>query len=208
MKRSNVEQRNNILIASIKIFSEKGLNGATIRAVAKSANVNSALIYYYFDNKYTLFIESIKFILRGFFGELEKEFNNFKTGEERINFLINGIFKYYTNYPERMQLISAVFVMYDNILRKIIRQFIREQAVMPPQVIADGIASGELRNINPIQAWWTILGSCMLSMKLHQITHKNKFISDVCPFPDIDEIKNGLLQIICYGINKPKKGLK
>ena len=44
-----------ILDAAKKEFAEKGFDGARIDQIAATANVNKQLIYYYFDNKDTLF---------------------------------------------------------------------------------------------------------------------------------------------------------
>jgi len=47
----NNEARERILKASVKIFAEKGFDGARMDSIAKTAGVNKALIYYYFKSK-------------------------------------------------------------------------------------------------------------------------------------------------------------
>ena len=43
--------RDRIIKASIRLFSEKGFHGTRVNEIAESANVNKALIYYYFKSK-------------------------------------------------------------------------------------------------------------------------------------------------------------
>ena len=45
------EAKERIIAASIKLFSEKGFDGTRVNEIAESADVNKALIYYYFENK-------------------------------------------------------------------------------------------------------------------------------------------------------------
>lgn len=58
------EARQRILDASLKIFSEKGFEGARMDAIAIKAGVNKALIYYYFKNKRDLLDRLIGDFLR------------------------------------------------------------------------------------------------------------------------------------------------
>ena len=47
----NNESKERILSASIKLFSEKGFDATRVNEIAETANVNKALIYYYFKSK-------------------------------------------------------------------------------------------------------------------------------------------------------------
>lgn len=64
--RFESEQKTRLLDTAVRIFGEKGYQGATIRGLGRAARVNSALLYYYYENKHNLFMESIRMILRGF----------------------------------------------------------------------------------------------------------------------------------------------
>lgn len=44
-----------LLDAAIAVFSEKGFDGARVDEIAARANVNKAMLYYYFDSKEKLF---------------------------------------------------------------------------------------------------------------------------------------------------------
>jgi len=45
---------------ALELFARRGFSSVTIKDIAKSANINSALLYYYFDSKEDLFKSSIE----------------------------------------------------------------------------------------------------------------------------------------------------
>lgn len=55
--KEKTENRDKILIAAKKEFSEKGFSGARMGAISKRAGVNQALLHYYFENKEKLYME-------------------------------------------------------------------------------------------------------------------------------------------------------
>ncbi|MGC8887443.1 MAG: TetR/AcrR family transcriptional regulator [Verrucomicrobiia bacterium] len=205
MRQINARRGAKILMAAVEVFAKKGLKGATIRAIGKRAGVNSALIYYYYGNKQTLFIESIKYILRGFFEQLESELKRYETAEERLAFLVNGIFNYYARNPQRLRLMGVVLVMHSELVGKVIRQFLRERSSLPLQVVAEGIAMGQLRRANPVQVWWTVLGACMLSIKMHQVVNNKSGEYGGFEFPSVEESRSQIIQLLCYGLKNNGK---
>ena len=50
-KTTGSEARERIINAAIELFSRKGYDATTVNDIAGAANVNKALIYYYFKNK-------------------------------------------------------------------------------------------------------------------------------------------------------------
>ena len=200
MLRENAEQRDLLMKAAIKIFAERGLDGTTIRAVAAEAKVNSALIYYYFDNKQSLFEESIKYIMRGFFDRLAKNLKSFSSGKERLEYLVNCIFDYYCEFPERMHLMSVMIVMHLELMRKILRQFLRERSALPLHIISEGIEARQLKKINPLQAWWIILGTCMFTIKMRQVVDGKNVVMGNFAVPEIAESRRQILEILESGL--------
>lgn len=52
------------MLAALNLFSERDVSTVTIKEIAAAANVNSALIYYYFDDKEHLFRAALGFAVR------------------------------------------------------------------------------------------------------------------------------------------------
>jgi len=53
------QSRATILQAAIQEFARRGMAGARIDAIAETAKVNKALLYYYFEDKETLYGASL-----------------------------------------------------------------------------------------------------------------------------------------------------
>jgi AcrR family transcriptional regulator len=54
------DTRGEILAAARETFASKGFEGTSMRAVARAAEVDAALVHHYFDGKESLFIEAME----------------------------------------------------------------------------------------------------------------------------------------------------
>jgi AcrR family transcriptional regulator len=59
-KRSGVKTKEKVLNAAVKVFSAHGYQGASIRAIAKTAGISIGGVYLYFRNKEELYLNLIK----------------------------------------------------------------------------------------------------------------------------------------------------
>jgi AcrR family transcriptional regulator len=59
-RQDGVQAREAILAAARRQFGEQGYEGATMRAIAREAGVDPALVAYYFGSKSGLFVESLR----------------------------------------------------------------------------------------------------------------------------------------------------
>lgn len=83
MKREkDTEER--ILNAAKTIFQEKGMAGARMQEIADKAEINKALLHYYFRSKEKLFQKIFQDIIYNFLMPILKEFNTNKPLEVKI----------------------------------------------------------------------------------------------------------------------------
>lgn len=61
-----------LLEAALQVFAEKGLEGASMRAIARAANCDASLLYYYFENKEAVFSAILDQRLPAFAASLRK----------------------------------------------------------------------------------------------------------------------------------------
>lgn len=83
MKDSNAEQ--SILNAAITIFQKKGMAGARMQEIADEANINKAMLHYYFRNKQLLFEAVFMQAFQKFAPHINSIFNSDATVFEKIN---------------------------------------------------------------------------------------------------------------------------
>src|SRR5580698_10362370 len=55
----NVDTRGEIIEAAQRVFAAKGYDGTSMRAVAREAGVDPALVHHYFDGKASLFVDAM-----------------------------------------------------------------------------------------------------------------------------------------------------
>ncbi len=55
----NVDTRGEIVEAATRVFAAKGYDGTSLRAVAREAGVDPALVHHYFDGKASLFVAAM-----------------------------------------------------------------------------------------------------------------------------------------------------
>ena len=184
MARSDSEQRQKILDAAVAVFAEHGWKGATTRLVGRTAGVNSALLYYYFEDKHTMFVEAIRMVLGGFLDHLAERRKPFVGARERLTFLVDGLFDYYTAHRDRMRLMGLAFAMHGDLLGQALSGFLRARALVPLEILAEGVKRGDLRTGNPIHAWWSIMGLCFFSLNLAEVTARLRL--GIIPLPKLD----------------------
>jgi AcrR family transcriptional regulator len=71
-RRSASERREEILAASMALFSRHGLHGVTTRMIADAAGISEALLYRHFKGKEELYTELQRACMRGTIGAAEK----------------------------------------------------------------------------------------------------------------------------------------
>jgi len=203
MGRVDSEQRANILEAAVRVFAEKGRRGTSIRMVGAAAGVNSALIYYYFENKDELFAESVRMVLRGFLAELAADRRTFRGGRERLQWLVDHVFQYYSVHPERLRLMAIALVLHGNLMGQCLAPLLREGVPLPLEVLRVGMDAGELRRQNPVAAWWNIIGICLFNLFTREVSAGIDWGSAGIEQPSAAERRDQILEVLSGGMVVP-----
>lgn len=82
------ETEKQILIAARKVFMRKGMDGARMQEIADEANINKAMLHYYFRNKERLFHAIFHEAFQKFFPQLEGIFTLNVSFQEKIKMFI------------------------------------------------------------------------------------------------------------------------
>ena len=170
MRRADSKQRAKILEAAVRVFGEHGLEAGAIRLVGREAGVNSALLYYYFENKEALCVEACERVFGGLLDELEARRKSCAgNGAARVSLLIDGLWDYYSAQPDRMQFICVTAMLYPRLIRQVIQRLIQNGRLVPLEILQEGIDRGELRPMHPALMWWCIIGMCMFQLRMRDV---------------------------------------
>jgi TetR/AcrR family transcriptional regulator len=198
--RFESEQKTSILDAAVRVFGDKGYKGATIRNLGRTAKVNSALLYYYYENKHNLFTESIRMILRGFLDSLRDRRRKFVGARARLTYLVDAVFDYYTEHPDRMRLMALTLTLHPALFAEALNTFVEEKVLVPLEVLQEGMNTGELRRLHPVHAWWSIMGMCMFSLLTRDLPLRINLQSTPLPSFNPAERKQQIVELLMQGL--------
>jgi AcrR family transcriptional regulator len=146
-----------ILHAAEGIFAEKGLEGARTGAIARTARVNTALLYYYCRSKEDLH----RFTLELLFSQLRDQVGATLEGpaapQQRLIDYVNAYFDFVAAHPNYPRLVQRQLMSRGPGLGGIVDAFYRPLHDGLGGTIRAGIARGEFREVDPRQTVLTLV---------------------------------------------------
>ena len=200
MARNDSRQKETILEAAIRVFADRGLKGATIRDVGRAAGVNSALLYYYYADKNALFVEAVGRVLERFLAHLRERRRAFRGAADRLRYLVDGIFDYYTRHSERMNLMWLAVSRHPEELGRVLHRIVAAHELVPLEILAEGMRRGELRSVHPVEAWWSILAMSLFSLKVQTVLRHVGPVPIQKPSASLEERKEQILELLLRGV--------
>ena len=148
------ERANELLAAALELFSEQDFTAVTIKDIANSIGVNTALIYYYFEDKADLFRASLEYAV-------ERALANYRRLGERHSNPVDLIADWFENHVELVNPIrQLVKIMLDystsrakkTMVDDAIQRFYVEECRILSGAVRRGIKMGAFRQVNPERA--------------------------------------------------------
>lgn len=147
-----------ILQEATRLFVDRGYHGLSMREIAEAVGVSKAGLYYHFKDKEDLFLA----ILTNNMERLEQTIQQARraaTVREQVEQFILGIFQW---APEQRAIIRLASQEMDHLSPEGMAEFTRlyhDKFIGQVQaMLADGVARGELRPMDPALATWLLLG--------------------------------------------------
>ena len=154
-RRQPDASRDAILQAALAEFAQEGLAGARVDAIAASAGVNKALLYYYFHDKETLYGAVLdRFIVR-LTERLMRELDGVVPVGERLLRYTCAQFDCVAESPHHARLFQGELTNAGRAgsphLTRIAERYIRPLAMRVTELLQQGVSTGEFREVDPIQ---------------------------------------------------------
>ena len=139
-----------ILNAALNIFAEHGFSGARMQQIADEANINKAMLHYYFHSKTLLFEEIFKMCLEKINRLYLNCFNRNTSFDNKIEDLAEAYLGYLQNHPKEAQLIINGIAKNPGYFRKhIVSVFDDEKFFELKSSINFEFAGGNIKDISP-----------------------------------------------------------
>lgn len=143
-------KRTQILDIATEVFASKGFEGASIRELASAANVNIAMINYYFGSKEKLFNDVINYHSEYMYTNLKEIVNRTDISYlEKVYCLIDlHVDKLIKNRNFHKLIHHEIMLNQRNEVSESIQKIIKKSSSLTKTIIEDGIKNGEFRNVD------------------------------------------------------------
>lgn len=148
------ESRASILKAAIKEFAEHGIAGARTDAIAQSAHVNKALLYYYFKDKEAIYDAVLDQVFSGLRDTVVPILDSKTPPRQKLLNYLGAYFDYIAANPRFPRVVQGEWIRTGTErtgqMQRIAREYFRPIYQRLGEVLREGIASGEFRAVDPM----------------------------------------------------------
>jgi AcrR family transcriptional regulator len=147
--RSNIDKR--IVRAARKRFLAKGVDGASLRDIARAAGTSIGMVYYYFPTKDDLFEAVVEEVYEALLADLARAFAKDLPIPERLRRLSVRIAETSPTELEVMRLVVREALTSSRRRERLLSRAARGHVAMLMQTVSDGIAQGVIDDaIHPV----------------------------------------------------------
>lgn len=167
-----IDKREHIITTAMKLFSEKGFAGTSIRDIASAAGVNIAMVNYYFGSKEKLFeamIEHKTLFTREKLEEIAHD--KAKTAIEKINAVIEYYVERLLSQPNYHRLIQMELMLKqrEEIHNKLIANFTTNARIVKV-IIEQGIRKKQFKKVDAELTFTSIVGTINQTMASEKLS--------------------------------------
>jgi len=147
------QSRAAILQAAVREFAREGVAGARTDAIARSAGVNKALLYYYFNDKESLYQAVLDEVFSGLRTTIHTALAQKLAPRNRLTAYVRAHFDYIASNPLYPRIVQAEFLRAGrdpSRIKHIAEDYFRPVFSQISSLLKEGIESGDFRPVNPV----------------------------------------------------------
>jgi len=148
------ESRAAILKAAVREFSEEGVAGARTEAIAHSAGVNKALLYYYFKDKEALYRAVLEQVFGGVREAIHAALSQELPPREKLAAYVGAHFDYIASNPLYPRIVQAELLRAGHgdpsRMERVARQYFQPLFQELSELLHQGMQSGDFRRVDPM----------------------------------------------------------
>ena len=165
---TDTEER--IFAAALHVFARKGKEGARMQEIADAAQINKAMLHYYFRSKDRLYEEALRFVFRRSLQTIGEMLGEQDTFADMLRVFIDSYIDYIAADDDKIRLMVNENLSGGAVLRRIVEPEIRERLAPPRQFVEQleaAIAAGEVRPVDPFQTLLTTISGCLFFLVMY-----------------------------------------
>jgi TetR/AcrR family transcriptional regulator len=145
------ETRTAILQAAVREFAREGIAGARTDAIARSAKVNKALLYYYYRDKDALYGAALDHVFQERNAYLLRVLAEDIPPGEKIVRYVGAFFDYLAEHPLQREIVQREIVARGSHMQRVVKVYMRPIYEQLVKVLKEGIGAGFFRPVDPLQ---------------------------------------------------------
>ncbi len=182
-----MDKKQQIIEAAIELFAQKGFEGTSIRDLAAKADVNVAMVNYYFGSKEKLFEALVEVKAASARGTLEELLNDKTLSSiEKIDRIIDSYIDRLFSHRKFHRLIHQELIMNQReALQDSITTLLLPNSLYIKSIINEGIENGQFKQVDVMLTMVSLIGTInqMLLSKKYCLKLLNKD-DDYVPYDD------------------------
>lgn len=153
-----LKRKQEIIVAAIKLFSEKGYLRTNIRDITDALGISSGAFYIYFPNKQDLFIEVVDDVIRSIIGEIADAIRKEKDFRKRAILRARVFFENYPKYSEILTQLRAGIVGEKQWPQQKVKKIYRELTEPLIREVTHAMEAGVVRKMDPDLLAYALIG--------------------------------------------------
>lgn len=156
-----MDKKQQIIEAAIELFSQKGFEGTSIRDLAAKADVNVAMVNYYFGSKEKLFEALVEVKAASARGTLEELLNDKNlTSIEKIDRIVDSYVERLFSHRMFHRLIHQELIMNQReALQDSITTLLLPNSLYIKSIINEGIENGQFKQVDVMLTMVSLMGT-------------------------------------------------
>ena len=201
------ETRRRILDAASEAFAAGGFSGARVDAIARTAGVNKALLYYHVGNKQALYTA----VLTRNFDRIERALSGalatVGTTRDRLAAVITAVNTTLRTHPDHALIVLREFADSGRHLETEVLERMMRLITIVRRLLVDGIESGEFRDVEPVMTHLTVIGSSLILNSVGPLRDRLAGIESGIRLPERDsDVAGFLIDLLLNGIAASRNG--
>jgi AcrR family transcriptional regulator len=198
--RTDIEPR--ILHAARARFLVDGVDGASLRAIARDAGTSIGMLYYYFPSKDDLFLAVVEEVYGALLADLTRALAPDAPARQRIGRLYARIAAVSEDELEVVRLVVREGLVSSPRLERLFERFRRGHLPLVLAALGDGIAQGQIdrRFPPPVLLLLTVAVGALPQLIRRRVGHLAPFLG----LPEPDALSRLLLDALFHGISPPR----
>lgn len=142
------KKQQKIIFAALDVFSNFGFQGSNLEEIAENAHISKSNLFYYFENKESLYIAVLSHVLKEWLAPLNF-FTNESDPKQVLKNYIQLKYEMSVNNPQASRLYALEIIQGAPFLHDVLVKELKPLLKIKTKIIAQWIKQGKIKPISP-----------------------------------------------------------